>query len=49
MLAERLPLAMGDSDLRVLVAAGDKPIGPALERHMMKRIACLLMSVRIRS
>jgi len=25
MLAERLPLAMSDSDLRVLVAAGDTP------------------------
>ena len=33
--------------MRVLVAAGDKPIGPALERHMMKRIACLLMSVML--
>ena len=42
MLAERLPVAMGDSDLRVLVAAGDKPNGAALERHMMKRMACLL-------
>ncbi len=38
---------MGDSDLRVLVAAGDRPIGPALERHMMKRIASLLMSVML--
>jgi alcohol dehydrogenase (cytochrome c) len=37
----------GDSDLRVLVAAGDKPSGPALERHMKKRIACLLMSVML--
>jgi len=25
VLVERLPLAMGDSDVRVLVAAGDKP------------------------
>jgi hypothetical protein len=32
MLAERLPLAMGDSDLRVLVGAGDKPNSAALER-----------------
>ena len=47
MLAERLPLAMGDSDLRVLVAAGDKPNRPALERNMMKCIACLLMSVML--
>src|SRR4029077_16714254 len=45
MLAERLPLPMGDSDSRVLVAAGDKPNRPAMERHMMKRIACLLICV----
>jgi hypothetical protein len=47
MLAERLPLAMGDSDLRVLVAAGDKPNSAALERHMTKRMACLLMCVML--
>jgi hypothetical protein len=38
-------LPWGRSDLRGLVAAGDKPNGPALERQMMKRIACLLMGV----
>jgi len=47
MLVERLLLAMGDNDVHGLVAAGDKPNGPALERHMMKRIACLLMSVML--
>jgi len=47
MLAERLPLAMGDSDSRVLVAAGNKSNRAALERHMMKRIACLLTCVML--
>jgi len=32
MVAERLPLAMGDSDSRVLVAAGDKSNRAALDR-----------------
>ncbi len=47
MLVERLLLAMGDSDVRGLVAAGDKPNGPPLERPMMKRIACLLTCVML--
>jgi hypothetical protein len=47
MLAGRLPLPMGDSDSRVLVAAGDKPNRPALERHMTKRIVCLRICVML--
>jgi hypothetical protein len=38
---------MGDSDSRVLVAAGDKPNRPPLETHMLKRIACLLICVML--
>src|SRR5260221_6456992 len=47
MLAERLPLAMGGSDSRGLVAAGDKANRPALERHMMKRMTCLMIFVML--